>query len=341
MVQVDDVDARDDAVRVREVGLEAGDPAVDRRLEVVARELDRVLPGADVDRPEAVRERLAARRAPPERRGAARSRARRRSRQPARASGPPTAVRRVGTRRELRARGCPRPSRAPPGRTGRPRPGTATATSATPARGAGRTRRARSGSPNSTASGALLVGDHEPPVRPPRSAARRPAPRRRTPSTPTPVSSTATVEGVGDQALRAQAALGHAAQHDAPRPACGRRRGRARRGGRTRGRRAGPRAARMAIASAPCMRSAIRRSRSRSSGGVGPGATATSVHASHSPGCSAATAGDTRPRRTSGSSLTAPRAAPRAARSSWEPNVVPRTSPPRAANVICGQTATA
>jgi hypothetical protein len=58
VVQVDDVDPRDDAIGIREVGLEARDPAVDRRLEVVAGELDRVLAGADVDRPVAVRERL-------------------------------------------------------------------------------------------------------------------------------------------------------------------------------------------------------------------------------------------------------------------------------------------
>jgi hypothetical protein len=55
VMQVDDVDARRAAaVGVLEVGLEADDPAVHRRAPVVDGELDRVLPRADVQRPEAV-----------------------------------------------------------------------------------------------------------------------------------------------------------------------------------------------------------------------------------------------------------------------------------------------
>ena len=54
VVEVDDVHARDRPVLVREVGLEARDVPGDVRLELVALELDRVLPRRDLDRPELV-----------------------------------------------------------------------------------------------------------------------------------------------------------------------------------------------------------------------------------------------------------------------------------------------
>ena len=62
VVQVDHVHARDAAVGVREVRLEAGDPAVDLRALVVELEDDVVAPGPDVDRPEPVLQRLRLRR---------------------------------------------------------------------------------------------------------------------------------------------------------------------------------------------------------------------------------------------------------------------------------------
>ena len=50
VVQVEDVDARDGAVFAHQVGLEAGDPAVDRRLERVRLDRDSVLARRDRDR---------------------------------------------------------------------------------------------------------------------------------------------------------------------------------------------------------------------------------------------------------------------------------------------------
>jgi hypothetical protein len=58
VMQVDDVHARDAAVLAHEVRREAGDPAVDRRLERVVVELDRVLARLDLDRAELVVEGL-------------------------------------------------------------------------------------------------------------------------------------------------------------------------------------------------------------------------------------------------------------------------------------------
>ena len=58
---------------------------------------------------------------------------------------------------------------------------------------------------------------------------------------------------------------------------------------------------RSATACGPRQRSAARRSRSRTSGGVGPGANGTRAATTASPGCSAATAGSTGPATRSGS----------------------------------------
>ena len=220
-------------------------------------------------------------------------------------------------------------------RTGRPRPGTAIATSAT--RRVAFDTAARSGSPKSTASRPSSSASTS---RPPSSSIRGAPASPSNAHTPTPVSSTATLSA-------------SAISPCGPRPPSDIRRStRASTGVRTTsGSRpmwrkntrwaCGTSRWRMAIASAPVMRSAMRRSRSRSSRGVGAGAASTSVHASHRPGCSAATRVRHEPAPDLGLVAHSSSIAGISCSSLWLPNVVRVTSPPRRAKVIWGQTATA
>ena len=183
-------------------------------------------------------------------------------------------------------RGCRRPSTAPP-RRGCPAPPRPAARAAcirvvSPADAAARSQRAEQ-----HADRPGVVGHHQPPggqvVRVLAAAEALAALRAAQPDLP--------LEPVGverphrharlhhrDRAARRRAASARgtrrasAARARAPRPACGARRGRARCGGRRRGRRAGSAGARSSIACAPRKRSESTRSRSRSAGGLRPGA---------------------------------------------------------------------